>query len=246
VQQSLVISKQFNGPPRSANGGYASGLLANGLYAAGYHGAVEAYLHVPPPLDAPLTLDTTDLEAVLLDGETRVGTAKPAILDLHVPHLSIQPETIGKPVTIEGAFEQFDQCFVCGEARGYGDGLCLHAEVVKGAEHGMVYTPWSIHPSFCAKDGFVDPIYIWSALDCPGYYSCAFGEAALLARLTTEMVAPLKGGEAAHVFGWTLEQAGAEKSRKRRCGTAVLNAAGELVAKAEGLWIVVDPAKIKG
>lgn len=245
MRQPVVISKQFNGPPRSANGGYASGLIAGGLYAAGYSGAVEVSLHVPPPLDTPLTLEGTETGAVLLDGDTRVGTAKPATLDLPVPHLPSSPATTGKPATPDGAFTPFEQCFVCGEARHHGDGLCLHAEAVAG-EQGLVYTPWSLHPSFCDADGFVDPLYIWSALDCPGYFACAYGEAALLARLNVQLITPLKGDQPAYVYGWSLEEPGAPTSRKRRCGTAVVNAAGEVVAKAEGLWVVVDAARIAG
>jgi hypothetical protein len=60
--------------------------------------------------------------------------------------------------------------------------------------------------------------------------------------LAAEILAPLKAEGEATVIGWDLGGEG----RKRRCGTAVYAADGTLVAKAEGLWILVDAAKIAG
>lgn len=243
MRRDVMISSQFNGPPKSANGGYASGLIASALKDAGYQGAVEVSLHVPPPLDAPLILSVDDGLSVLLNGDVKVGTGKPAVLDLTVPVLPSSPVLVGKPHNPSGKFEPFDICFVCGNARAPGDGLCLHAERVEGYE-GLVAAPWDIHSSFIGEDGYVLPEFIWSALDCPGYFACAYGEAALLARFVVEVIKPLTGDKSAHVFGWSLDPDKKELGRKRRCGTAVVDAAGQVVAKAEALWVVVDPAKI--
>lgn len=245
MQQSVVIGAQFNGPPKSANGGYASGILAAGLGDAGYRGAVEASLHAPPPLDHAMRLDASAENALLTDGDVRIGSAKAATLALDVPVLPSAPKFTGAPYAPEGAFTPFDQCFVCGRARHAGDGLCLFAEGIEGHE-GMVGVNWHLHENFAAEDGTIDPAFIWSALDCPGYFACAYGEAALLGRLTAEIFKPLKAGGDAMVYGWTLDDPAAPKSRKRRCGTAVVDSAGDLVAKAEGLWITIDPAKLPG
>lgn len=245
MQQSVVIGRQFNGPPSSANGGYASGVLAAGLVQAGYKGAVEASLHAPPPLDHPMQLGADNNRALLSDGDTKIGSAKAAVLSLDVPELPTAPEFIGAPKVGKDAFKPFDQCFVCGGARHAGDGLCIEAEVVEGGG-GLVGTPWQLHPNFAGENGEIDPTFIWSALDCPGYFACAYGEAALLARFTTEIFKPLKLGDDAMVYGWSLDDPAAPKSRKRRCGTAVVDAGGDLIAKAEGLWITVDPAKLGG
>lgn len=245
MQQSVTIGRQFNGPPKSANGGYASGVLAAGLKQAGYGGAVEASLHAPPPLDHAMQLDATAESALLSDGDTKVGTARAATLSLDVPALPSAPKFIGAPKIGKDAFRPFDQCFVCGGARHAGDGLCIEAEVVDG-EGGLMGTPWQLHKNFADKNGEIDPAYIWSALDCPGYFACAYGEAALLGRLTAEIVKPLKLGDDAMVYGWSLDDPNAPKSRKRRCGTAVIDAGGDLVAKAEGLWITIDPTRLAG
>lgn len=245
VQQSVTIGRQFNGPPKSANGGYASGVLASGLQTAGYEGAVEASLHAPPPLDHALTLGASVDMAQLLDGDAKIGSAKAATLSLDIPTLPQNPGFSGDPHKVEGGFTPFDQCFVCGRARHAGDGLCLFAQRVD-AHDNLVGVPWHTHQNFADGEGNIDPVYIWSALDCPGYFACAFGEAALLGRLTAEVFKPLKAGGTAMVYGWSLNDPAAPKSRKRRCGTAVIDAAGDVVAKAEGLWITVDPSKIAG
>lgn len=245
MHQSVTIARQFNGPPKSANGGYASGLLAGGLYGSGYRGAVEASLHAPPPLEHELQLNANTDSALMTDGDTRIGSAKASTLELEVPSLPDAPKFTGTPYAAEGAFTPFDQCFVCGKARHDGDGLCLFSETVEGYE-SLVGTPWHLHPNFADENGLVEPKFIWSALDCPGYFACAYGEAALLGRLTAEVFKPLEAGGEAMVFGWSLDDPNSPKTRKRCCGTAVIDKSGDLVAKAEGLWITIDPAKLPG
>jgi len=127
----------------------------------------------------------------------------------------------------------------CGKDRQHPDGLCIHPQQVVGRED-MVAAPWRLHAGLADEDGVVAREYLWAALDCPGYFACAPGEAALLARLTVSIVSTLKAEGDATVIGWDLSGAG----RKRRCGTAVFAPDGSLVAKAEGLWIVVDPSSI--
>ena len=239
MHQSVVIKDRYKGPPASGNGGYSCGLMAALL-----DGPVEASLKAPPPLDVPLSLQLTDVGAEMRHGERLIGSARPAPLDLDVPSLP-SPLVLGlDPVDAPGRphkFEPFGTCFVCGHDRTHPDGLCIHAKLVEGVE-GMVAAPWAADGDYGDDKGFVRPEIIWSALDCPGYFACAAGEAALLGRLTAEIIAPLKTGEVATVIGWDLGGAG----RKRRCGTAILGESGALIAKAEGLWIIVDPEKISG
>src|SRR5918997_164188 len=51
----VLIPRRFNGPPASANGGYASGLVARYL-----RGPAEVSLRSPPPLDTALEIKRTD------------------------------------------------------------------------------------------------------------------------------------------------------------------------------------------
>ncbi|MCJ9429794.1 hypothetical protein [Kordiimonas marina] len=241
MEKTVTIASRFNGPPSSANGGYACGLMASLI-----DGPAEASLKAPPPLDKPLTLRGESGEARLYDGETVIGVARATALTLDVPQMP-QPLVLGpSPVAaLEDSsgrpveFEPFGGCFVCGHNRTPGDGLCIHAHKVEGHD-GLVAAPWKIDENLAGSDGYVDPVYIWSALDCTGYYACAAGRAALLGRLSAEILAPLKAEGDATVLGWDLGSSG----RKHRCGTAIYAADGTLIAKAEGLWITVDPAKI--
>lgn len=239
MQTSVTIAARYKGPPTSGNGGYSCGLMAKEL-----SGAVEASLKVPPPLDKELSILVDDDGARLMDGDLLVGSAKPVALDLDVPTLPEPLTLIGSPVGAPGRpakFEPFGTCFVCGHDRTHPDGLCIHSEMVEGHE-GLVASKWSLSADYADARGMVRPEIIWSALDCPGYFACTPGEAALLGRLTSEIVAPLMAEGEATVIGWDLGGSG----RKRLCGTAVFDAAGGLVAKAEGLWIIVDPERIKG
>jgi len=242
MQQTVIIKSRFKGPPESGNGGYTCGLLASL-----FKGGAEASLRVPPPLDVELVLSRDGDTATLTHGDILVGTAVSKSCDISVPPVP-QPLVLGiNPVDAPdapGAFRPFDTCFVCGEARKQGDGLCIHSKQVEG-HRGMVAASWKLFEGLAGADGIVDPVYIWSALDCPGYFACAPGEAALLARLTAEVVAPLKAEGEATVIAWDLAAPGTEKGRKRRCGSAVYDVAGTLVAKAEGLWITVDPSTLK-
>jgi hypothetical protein len=73
VSAGLVIPTRFNGPARSANGGFASGCLAERV--PGSSGellarTVEVALREPPPLETVLTVTRQDRVTVLQDGGT--------------------------------------------------------------------------------------------------------------------------------------------------------------------------------
>jgi len=245
MQQTVTIAERFKGPPKSANGGYACGLMGRALAAANPGKAVTASLMVSPPLEKDLQLIITS-DAALMDGDIQVGKAQCATLDLTVPDLPAPFELGIDPVDAPdapGAFRPFATCYVCGKDRHAGDGLCIHSRQVIGHK-GMVGAPWVLDKNLSDAEGLVDPIYLWAALDCPGYFACAAGEAALLGRLTVEILAPLKASGTATVIGWDLDTD--KTGRKRQCGTAIYDQEGTLIAKAGGLWITVDAEKITG
>ncbi len=171
-----------------------------------------------------------------------VGFAQAVQLVLEVPPVPEPLALGGDPVDAPGRpkeFAPFSTCFVCGRDREHPDGLCIHPQRVIGCE-GMVAARWRLHTGLADDDGLVAREYLWAALDCPGYFACAPGEAALLARLTVSIGATLPAEGEATVIGWNMGGAG----RKRRCGAAVFASDRSLVAKAEGLWVVVDPASL--
>lgn len=234
---TVTIPARFRGPPKSANGGYACGLMARRL-----GGDAAASLKMPPPLDTPLTITQADGTVELYLQQRLVGRAERAAPELAVPSRPRPLELGDDPVDAPGRplrFAPFSTCFVCGKDRGHPDGLCIHPRQVAGRE-GMVAAPWRLHAGLAGDDGNIATEFLWAALDCPGYFACAPGEPALLARLTVGIEAPLQAAGEATVIGWDLSG----KGRKRRCGTAIFAPDGALVARAEGLWVVVDPASV--
>src|SRR5262245_62169013 len=66
---TVTIGSRFCGPPNSANGGYACGVVANCVEGK----AVEVTLKSPPPLDTPLTVERAQDLVLLRHGELLVA-----------------------------------------------------------------------------------------------------------------------------------------------------------------------------
>jgi len=229
--KEITIASQFNGPPTSGNGGYVSGMIAGFI-----DGVAEVALKAPPPLDKSLQLYETDEGLSLKDGDQLLAVAIGAEFDLDVPALPLGADRGVFPEEV--AFKPFGECYVCGDQRTVGDGLCIHSKPYLAPEHqklGLVGCDWELTENLKNANGEVAPVYLWSGLDCPGYAACAYGEPALLARMKAKLLKPLRGDRAT-VIGWQLGASG----RKRMCGTAIYSEAGELIAYAEALWIVVS------
>jgi hypothetical protein len=218
----LVIPREFNGPPGSANGGYACGLVA-GLLGA----PAEVTLRAPPPLDTPLDVAREDGRLTVRDGETLVAEASPVDFTLDVP-APVTPAEATEAARRYSGFEAhaYETCFVCGPARD--DGLGIYPGPVAGRE--VVAAPWT------PAAGEVPAEIVWAALDCPsGWAIDTFGrEGVLLGRLAVRILESLEGGREHVVLGWPV---GAE-GRKRFAGSAVFTADGELRAFARSTWLV--------
>lgn len=229
----VSIPSRFNGPPDSGNGGYSCGVLAGYI-----DGPARVRLHVPPPLDTPLVVKPGEGGLVqMYDGETLVGTALPAPLELDVP-VAPSPEQAADASTRYACYEHhvFPSCFVCGPGRPGHDGLALFAGPVN--DWSLLASPWNPSPDLLDESGSVLPEIVWSALDCPGYFAC-MGEdirPALLGELHAGLLKPVPGGEPLLVYAWPLGRDG----RKLFAGTAVANAVGEVLAVARSTWIQVN------
>jgi hypothetical protein len=80
---SLVIAPRFCGPPGSANGGYACGLIAAYL-----DGQAEITLRRPPPLATPMAVERDGEGSVrVLDGDVLIaeGASPPGGLTVELP-----------------------------------------------------------------------------------------------------------------------------------------------------------------
>lgn len=232
MTESITIASRFNGPADSGNGGYSCGLLASFV-----DGPARVRLHVPPPLDTPLTIVRhADGRIEMRDGDTVVGTAWPAPLQLDVPPapgLAAAEDAATRFRFYEGHL--FPTCFVCGPNRPAHDGLEIFAGPVN--DWRLLAAPWRPAPDLLDAAGAVCPEFVWAALDCPGCFA-AIGEnerTAVLGELHAERLAPVPGDQPLVAFAWPLGHDG----RKLFAGTALATAGGVVLARARAVWIAL-------
>jgi hypothetical protein len=236
---SIVIGRQFCGPPRSGNGGYVCGVLARDM-----QGPATSVLRAPIPLDAPLNLESRDGAVVMSDAEGQlIGHGGPSIgADLPEPPPAPSLEAArAAGARYAGFANPFHPiCFTCGTEREEGDGLRVFAGRLDGDDTGAVAAVWTAHEAFAGSDGLIRTEVVWAALDCPGYFAWVEREGrhgALLGTMTGEVLRRPKPDETCIVMAWPLTREG----RKETAGVALYSATGELMARAHQVWIVMGP-----
>jgi hypothetical protein len=229
MTRTITIATRFNGPANSGNGGYVCGLLAKEI-----DGPSQATLRVPPPLEKRLTLDSDGQHATLRDGDLLIGEAKRVAFDLAPPPAPSLAEARAAAKRYAGfADHRYPSCFVCGQSRPAHDGLDLFTGKVEGRD--MVACTWTPAADLADANGIVRPEFIHAALDCPSYWALAHaGKPALLASLTASIDAPLpRAGEELVIAAWPIK----EEGRKHWGAAALYTAQGDVIARAEALWI---------
>lgn len=227
MRRAVLIDRRFNGPPASANGGYACGVVAEEV-----EGVATVMLRIPPPLDTPMTLVGDGEKSTLTRGDVIVGEASADILELEVPQapgLDAAEEAVARYVGFQE--HQFDTCFVCGPKRLPGDGLCIFPGAIDGSN--VVASPWTPDPSLSIDGGGVDRRHVWAALDCPSYFGIVPSPSAVLARLTVQIDRVPELGEPLIAMGWPVRSEG----RKHHSGSALVTTDAEIIACAKALWI---------
>lgn len=223
----VTIPGRFNGPPQSANGGYACGLMARAL-----SGVVQARLHVPPPLDTPLALDVDGGAVTLRQGEIKIGSARAGALETTAPAAPNPADAEAGVARFRGfQHHAFPSCFVCGPDREAQDGLRLFTGPIPAGD--AVASPWT-PPADLVVDGRIPVEILWAALDCPSFFGLQvdFDRPFLLGQMTADIPASLPADRAWIVYGWRRGQDG----RKHFSGAALADETGRIHARAEHIW----------
>lgn len=238
--RTVVFAARFNGPPESANGGYACGMTAGALT----DGPAEVMLRRPPPLDVPLDVVETDDGIELQDNGQTVAIARHWDGTAEVPprpsDTTVDHAVSSLDLADYAATHAFDTCFTCGPARAEGDGLRLFPGPIEPAS--MVAWPWTPASSLTDDDGFVAAPILWAALDCPtglSWMRAPDGSATgpgVLGRLAVRIDRRPAAGEELVVAGWQI----AADGRKLSSGGAVWAPDGEVLARSLATWILLD------
>jgi hypothetical protein len=246
----LLIPARFRGPESSGNGGWTSGALAAMVrssptdHAASWP-TVEVTLRLPPPLETPLpvTSDGDTTTATTPDGRA-VAVARAVDAEL-TPVAPVDHDRAQAAEATYGGFRvhPFPNCFTCGPGRAEGDGLRIFPGRITPETVAATWTP---HPSVAedyhayADDHPRASVEVtWAALDCSGGWSGDLeGRPSVLGRMTAHVFSLPLIGEPHVVVG---EQRGLD-GRKLFTGSTLYDSAGREVARAEHVWIAVDPS----
>jgi hypothetical protein len=235
MTDSIMIGQRFHGPPGSGNGGYSCGILGKFV-----EGPAAVRLRIPPPLDAPMTVHTSDSGVELFRGDELVATGRSTTVDLDIP----EPPDFAAAEAAARRYRGFDShfypgCFVCGPEREHGDGLRVFAGPVEAGTgpEGMVAATWIPDDSLLDSSGKVATEYLWAVLDCPGAYAFPEPEtgAILLGDLAVAIHGSVLPGEKCVLIGWEISHEG----RKHYTGTALFDASGLCLAVGYATWFEV-------
>lgn len=223
----MLISRTFNGPPGSGNGGYTAGLVASQLDIP--DGAVaEVTLRVPPPLETPLRVVPTPggIEVYEEGGGRLVAEAAAVPLDDPPPPGVSYDEAVDAAAGYAGFVEHpFPTCYVCGTQRP--DGLRIFPGPLPDGRGTAA--PWHV------PDG-VSAVMVWAALDCPGGWAVLGpGRPYLLGRMAARVLAAPPVGTRCVVVG----AVAATEGRKAYVGSALYGPGAEPLGYARSTWIAI-------
>ncbi|WP_456696720.1 hypothetical protein [Aeromicrobium sp. P5_D10] len=234
----VTISAQFNGPEHSGNGGYVAGLIAQEVDPGV---PVTSTLRLPPPLDVALSWEHDGEQVRLLTGGGAiVGDAKPGAFAREVPVCPTAEQAKTGLANYPGfAHHPFGKCFTCGTDRDEGDGLRLFTGPIG---LGRTAAPWTPHAAFGDANGQLDIPTTWAALDCPGGWAADFNaQTMVLGRMTAHVTRAPAAGEDLLSVG----ELRATEGRKFLTDTALYTLDGELLGRAEQVWIQIDIADFR-
>lgn len=225
----LRIERRHNGPRRRANGGFATGTLADLV-----GGTATVTLHHGVPLDRSLAVADTEDGLGIFHADTRIATVVPAEGFVHEP--PVRP-TRAEARAARAAHPFLDQrhalsdCIVCGPRRA--DGMRVTPGPL-AAHPDVTAAPYDPRADL-ARDGVALPESVWGALDCVSYPAALTrtGRLALLGSLTAHRTREIAVGEPLVAVGWTLGSG----TRSHHTASALLDEDGTVVASARAVWV---------
>ncbi len=234
----LLIPQRFCGPPRSGNGGWTSGAMAE-LVAAERRAAVEVTLRRPPPLELamPVEADEDRLVARLEDHVVAEARAVDDTL-VAVPPVPLEVARAAESTYAGHRSHPFPTCFSCGVDREPGDGLRIFPGFVAATRVAATWTPLASMADPERPEQSTVPI-TWAALDCASAWAADVADRPMvLGRMTARVDA------VPHVAEPHVVVAEVRKTRGRATLTAatLYDGDGRVVGRAEHTWIAVDPA----
>ena len=242
--KSVLIEQRFCGPPKSANGGYVCGLLANYI-----EGSAEVTLMAPPPLGERLDVLESEHGAELRKDGTVLAKGRGIQIDL--PEIPSVDFSEAEDAILRSRYDEsrhpLPTCFVCGPARMSGDGLRIIPRPLPSRLHceaGVLATPWVPYTNLAGGDGAVAREFIWAALDCPTGFAgvgarhlgMAGDETVLLGRMSARIERRPQPGDRCIIVAWPTGRDG----RKLFANSALLASNGKTLAVAQATWILVD------
>lgn len=235
---TLTIPGRFNGPPGSAQGGYACGRLA-ALAAPAVNGQARVTLHAPVPLDTPLSYQLSGRRGYATAGGEIVATVSEAGLVFEPSEPVPLADAAGAHATFAGRRgHPFPSCFACGVSRPR-DGLGLAPGQLRDRP-GIVACVWTPDRELAGGDLRVPAEFVWSVLDCPGgWTSDLVSEPRVLASMTARIIELPRPSRSYVITGKLMEAAG----RQVACATALYEADGAgPLAWATTTWLSMSPA----
>ena len=229
---TLRLDPRLNGPLRSANGGFAAGVIAQAV-----GGTASVRLVRPVPLHTALEVETdvdrtsaqvTDPDHRLVAEATRVD---PFTMTPPVRPGFAQAEAARAASPLHGARHLLSGCVVCGPERLDGLGVTPGPLPRRSDLLAAPFVPQERD----AADGLVRPEAVWGALDCPSYPAAALLDRrlGLLGTMTAHLHRDVFVGERLVSIGWTLDGG----HRATRTASALLEERGDVVASARAVWV---------
>lgn len=246
----LTVPHRYRGPARSGNGGYTAGTLAERITGPR---SIEVTLRQPPPLDVAMKVHQLPADdptngagtglQVLTMGGARIAEARAVQVDLDPVDPVGRPEAEAAQQAFPGFREHpFPGCFSCGPDREPGDGLRIFPGPVRDGRMAALWTP---DRTLAETSDVVDEIQrvglgtTWAALDCVGGWAGDMaGRRMVLGRMTAQVDDLPVVGEP-HVVVGTMR--GGE-GRKTFTASTLYDSDERIVARAEHVWIAVDPS----